>query len=257
MVKISVLIPVYNGQRYIKETIKSVLNQTFDDYEIIVIDDGSDDSTLKVVNSLKEKKIRVMKHKENRGQGTALNTGLKNAKGDYVQYLDCDDVLVNFKFDVHSKLLDLNKDVAMIYSDGWKMNEKGEIFGYLSSNIADIEILKRRNYIIASTVMFRKSVIETIEGFPEDLEAALDWDMWLRICERFSSVYTPFPTLLYRVRDDSKSAISKKTRKIERTRKEVIKRALKRDLKLKKSFQIAIPGVKSQRMVSSLKEIRR
>ena len=90
MVKISVILPVYNGSKYIKKSIESVLNQTFHDFELIIVNDGSCDNTLDIITSFNDKRIKII-NQSNQGPGGARNNALKIAKGNYIMFLDSDD----------------------------------------------------------------------------------------------------------------------------------------------------------------------
>lgn len=90
MTKISVILPVYNSQKFIKQAIESVLGQTFTDFELIIVNDGSTDSTLEIISDFKDKRIRLISQ-QNQGPGAARNNALKVAEGDYVMFLDSDD----------------------------------------------------------------------------------------------------------------------------------------------------------------------
>lgn len=125
MVKVSIIIPVYNGERYVSEAIDSVLNQTYKDFEIIVIDDGSKDDTLNILRMYGEK-IR-WESQENKGQASAINEGIKMAKGKYIAYLDADDVCLPERLKIQVKYLDEHPDVGLVYADFYQTDENGKI----------------------------------------------------------------------------------------------------------------------------------
>ena len=116
--KISVIIPVYNVEKYIQECIESVMNQTFKDIEIICINDCGLDNSIKIVEALAQKddRIKILKHKYNKGVGPARNTGIKNAKGDYIFFLDSDDYLYDKDLleNLYNKAIATNVDFVTI-----------------------------------------------------------------------------------------------------------------------------------------------
>jgi len=124
MVKVSVIIPAYNAE-YIREAIDSVLNQTFKDFEIIVIDDGSTDNTPNILKSYGNK-IR-WKSQENKGSASATNEGIKMAKSEYIAYIDADDVCLPERLEIQIKYLDEHPDVGLVYTDFYQIDENNKI----------------------------------------------------------------------------------------------------------------------------------
>lgn len=116
MPQITALMSVYNGQKYIKESIDSILNQTFDDFELIIVNDGSNDRTEDLILMYNDKRIRYFSFKENKGVGAALNFGLSKAKGDFVIKVDADDINELNRFELQIEYLRRNKDIAMVHS---------------------------------------------------------------------------------------------------------------------------------------------
>jgi glycosyltransferase involved in cell wall biosynthesis len=112
---ISVIIPVYNGEKTIKETIEAVLNQTFSDFELIVINDGSQDSTLDIVSSIQEARIKVFSY-PNAGQAISRNRGLSHACGEFIAFLDADDLWTPDKLEAQLKALQANPQAGVAYS---------------------------------------------------------------------------------------------------------------------------------------------
>ena len=117
MPKISVIVPTYNRTRFLPISIKSILAQTFEDYEIIIVDDGSTDDTSTVVRSFSDSRIKYIRQ-SNAGQAAARNTGLSHAAGEYIGFLDDDDLYVPSALQVLSTCLDKHPDIGMV-SGGW------------------------------------------------------------------------------------------------------------------------------------------
>src|SRR5690625_1938973 len=114
MEKISALMSVYNEEKYIKETILSILQQTYENFELIIVDDGSTDETVSIVESFKDPRIKLYKLKENRGVGYALNFGLQKCTGKYIAKVDGDDLYHPERFKLQKKFLDENQDVTLV-----------------------------------------------------------------------------------------------------------------------------------------------
>ncbi len=168
---ISIIIPTYQHEKEIGKCISSILNQTFEDYEIIVVNDGSTDNTLKVLENYKGK-IKII-NQENRGASSARNRGFKESKGEFILFCDADMIL---RSDMLEKLLEAlkeNPDKSYAYSSfkfGWKKFKAGEF---------DKEKLKKINYIHTSTLIRRQHFL----GFDELLKKFQDWDLWLSMSE--------------------------------------------------------------------------
>ena len=114
MPKISVIIPVYNGEKYIKKAINSILNQTYTDFELLLIDDCSTDKTMSVVEEIKDPRIKIIHNKKNMGIADSRNIGLKNATGEYIALMDDDDITVPERFEKQVCFLDKHKDIDVV-----------------------------------------------------------------------------------------------------------------------------------------------
>lgn len=123
--KVSVIIPTYNLARYINETVDSVLGQTYKNYEIIIVDDGSTDNTKEALSEYGGKITYIFQ--ENQGVSAARNKGIKEAKGEYIAFLDADDLWLKDKLELQIGLMNSNPEVAMIFTDGESFNEEGLI----------------------------------------------------------------------------------------------------------------------------------
>src|SRR5215217_3780270 len=115
--KVTVITPVYNGERYIEGAIASLLAQSFQDWELVIIDDGSSDSTPQILEKLADPRIRVFRQ-ENAGEANARNVGLDQATGEYISFLDADDLYLPTALEDLSSFLDSHPEFDVIYSDG-------------------------------------------------------------------------------------------------------------------------------------------
>jgi glycosyltransferase involved in cell wall biosynthesis len=208
MVKVSVIIPVYNGEKYIREAIDSVLNQSYKDFEVIVIDDGSKDNTLRIIKRY-NRKIR-WKSQENKGQASAINEGIKMAKGEYIAYLDADDVCLSERLKIEAKYLDEHPNVGLVYSDFYQINSTGEIQRVIRAHPHNSFLLLQKNYIGRSTVMHRKECLDKVGLFAETISGDDDWDMWIRISEQFGVGHIEKPLVKYRVHGENISLVRPK-----------------------------------------------
>ncbi len=115
---VSIIIPSYNAEKFIYNTILSALNQSWENTEIILVDDGSTDNTLSVVKSIRSEKIKILTQ-ENKGASSARNQGLKYAKGDFIQWLDADDILDKYKIERQLKVINYEKETNILLSSAW------------------------------------------------------------------------------------------------------------------------------------------
>ena len=191
---VSVIIPVYNGEKYIRDAIESVLNQTYKNFEIVVADDGSTDNTVEILKEYGDK-IR-WKSQENKGPASAKKFGTSMAKGEYLAYLDSDDIFLPDKLELQVNYLDKHSEVGLVYSDYYQVNEKGEITK-LSCSKKNL-LLIQQNYVPTSGVMCRRECIDTLGRFDENLGSNYDWDMWIRISEKYPIHCIPKPLFKYR-----------------------------------------------------------
>lgn len=193
--KVSVIIPTYNRANLISRAIQSVLNQTYQDFEIIVVDDASRDDTKIVVNNFNDDRIIYIRHEINKGGGASRNTGIKMAQGDYIGLLDDDDEWLPEKLEKQViKFQDSSEEVGLIYSGFYYILEKNdtvmyEVYPTLSGNVY-VELLK--GCILGSpTPLIKKSSFEKAGFFDEELPGCQDWDMWIRISKYYEFDYVP------------------------------------------------------------------
>jgi glycosyltransferase involved in cell wall biosynthesis len=225
MPKISVIIPAYNGEQTIKETIKSVLSQTLSQFEIIVINDGSQDKTLEVVSSILDPRLKVLSY-PNAGVSVSRNRGISQAGGDYVSFLDADDLWTPDKLESQLKALQANPQAAVAYSWTDWIDESGQFLrsgGHISVNGDVYAKLLLRDFVESgSNPLIRRQALTEVGGFDKSLNLAADWDMWLRLAARYEFVAVPSSQILYRV---SPNSMSSNVWKMEAESLQIIERA--------------------------------
>ena len=203
---ISVIIPAYNAEKTIKQTIESVLDQTFSDFEIIVINDGSQDSTLDIVSSTPDPRIKVFSY-PNAGPQKSRNRGWGTASGEYVSFLDADDLWTPDKLEAQLKALQENPEAAVAYSWTDYIDESGQllpqhVYGNFTGDIY-VKLLLADFVGNGSNPLIRKQALAEVGGFDELLVAGQDWDMWVRLASKYSFVAVPSVHILYRVSGNS------------------------------------------------------
>lgn len=208
---VSVVLPVHNDSKYIEESISSVINQTYKNLEIIVIDDFSTDDTVKIVESFNDARIKIIKNDKNRGAAYSRNAGIKHASGDYIAFIDGDDVWDLTKTEKQIEFMLSNNYVftSCLYSF---INEEGKILGkYMSApkKVTHKKFLKT-DYIGCITTMYKKDICPSL-SIPDNIYKRNDYALWIKLSE-FADCYT-FPLVLasHRNRSGSISSVSKFT----------------------------------------------
>jgi glycosyltransferase involved in cell wall biosynthesis len=211
MVQVSVIIPTYQSAKYIKSAVESVLAQTFKDFEIIVVDGGSTDDTRKIAESYGSK-IRLLLQ-NGRGISNARNIGVAAAKGEYIAFLDSDDLWVTTKLERQLEFIKVLNLVGLVYSDGQPFFEErvrtkvlGTLFDVRKPRRGNItKELLVENFIPCSTVLIRKLCFQEIGNFDESLSLCEDHDLWLRVSKVFCIDYQPVVLAKLRSRSGSLS----------------------------------------------------
>jgi glycosyltransferase involved in cell wall biosynthesis len=223
---ISVIIPAYNAEKTIAQTIESVLNQSFVDFELLVINDGSTDSTLDVLGQIKDSRIQVFSY-GNAGVSAARNRGVSNSSGEFIAFLDADDLWTPDKLQEQLKALEDNKNAGLAYSWTDWIDESGQFLrpgGYINKNGNVFAALLHRDFVESgSNPLIRKQALSEVGGFDDSLAQAEDWDMWLRLAARYEFVCVPKPHILYRICPNSGSS---NVWKMEKASLKVIQRIL-------------------------------
>jgi glycosyltransferase involved in cell wall biosynthesis len=182
-IKLSVIMPVYNAGELLKESMESVLNQTFRDFEFVIINDCSTDNSLKTIKAFqkKDKRIRIINNKENLGVKKSLNKALELSKGEYVARMDADDISLPDRFKIQVNYLDRNPEIFLIGGSAIVINQEGKRWGVFEKYDNYRKIAKRlqkTNCIIHPLIMFRN----THEFFyREKFIRSEDYDLYLRI----------------------------------------------------------------------------
>ncbi|MEP0885156.1 glycosyltransferase [Trichocoleus sp. ST-U3] len=206
---ISVIIPVYNGEKTLQETIESVLNQTLTDFELIVINDGSQDATLEIVERIQDPRLKAFSY-ANAGQATSRNRGISHACGEYISFIDADDLWTPDKLEAQLRALQDNSQAAVAYSWTKCIDELGN-FSRRGSHISVSGDVYAKLLLIdfienGSNPLIRAQAIAEVGGFDESMTPSEDRDLWLRLAARYHFVAVPSPQVLYRQSPNSASA---------------------------------------------------
>lgn len=207
---ISVIVPVYNAESFLDETLQSVLSQTYENWECIIVNDGSTDNTESIAKRWCKRDARFRYfYKENGGLSSARNLGIKYSNADYIAFLDSDDVLTKNSLEIRINTI-LKENVDLVYSNAYRINYREYTKQLLrcvhTGKVEDISIFLEINQATPSTVLCRKKIIEDIGGFTWDKKAE-DLYCWLNLLLNNNSFYgIESPLVYYRILDHSMSA---------------------------------------------------
>lgn len=200
---VSVIIPTYQRGHLVSQAINSVLAQTYEDYEIIVINDGSEDNTPQVLAQFSDRHITAI-HQANQGLSAARNAGIRSARGKYIAFLDDDDLWEPQKLEKQISVLEANPRIGLIYSDSLFFSDKRGLFpgsyntAFPTPNLHVLWTLFRYNYISVLTVVVRRDCLDKVGLFDETLKCCEDYDLWLRLIEKFPIYFLNQPLARYR-----------------------------------------------------------
>ena len=201
MPTISVIIPAYNAEKTIQETIESVLNQTFQDLELIVINDGSTDKTLEIVSSLSDSRLQVFSF-PNSGPQKSRNRGISLATGEYLSFIDADDLWTPDKLKRQLQALQEHPEAGVVYSWTDYIDESGQRLpgGHYFKFTHDVyERLLLGDFIgSGSNPLIRKEAFVEVGTFDESLLGGQDWEMWIRLASKYQFAVVEAPQVLYR-----------------------------------------------------------
>lgn len=224
--KVSVIIPTYNRADLLPRAIESVLNQTFKDFELIVVDDGSTDNTKELVSDFQKKDNRIQYiWQENSGApAKPKNTGIKNSKGDYIAILDSDDEWLPEKLEKQLKLFEKDKNLGIVGCNCYdvyatQMNKKKERKIKVSRNKENqfSEILGRCFIRSSSSIVIPKFVFDSVGLYDERFKIADDWDLYLRVIPKYKFDFIDEPLFNYYIHNNNISRSSHKSNFIQET----------------------------------------
>jgi glycosyltransferase involved in cell wall biosynthesis len=213
----SVVIPLYNKQRHIKDTIDSVLNQIYQDFEIVVVNDGSTDDSAKVVESIKDDRIRLI-HQKNAGVAVARNTGIKQARAEYIAFLDADDIWLPNHLEEIKQLIQKFSE-AKAFSTAYEARTKNKIYKKIFSTLPEDPwqgVLENYFYtdmidgnpMWTSVVCVQKDVFDKVGDFPAGIKIGEDVDTWVRIFLAYKVAFSTTITAIYSLDSDNRTTVT-------------------------------------------------
>ncbi len=201
MKKVSIVLPVYNGEKYIEEAICSVINQTYKNWELIIVNDCSTDHTPKIIQQYQnmDPRIKIINNVENQKLPRSLNIGFESASGEYFTWTSDDNRYEREAIETMVNCLEQNPTYGMVYCDSYIINDSGEILEKVSEGVEKLYY----NNCIGACFMYRKNVAETIGLYNPEMFLVEDYDYWLRISKKYSIYHCSECQYYYRKHDES------------------------------------------------------
>jgi len=211
---ISVVLPTYNGQQYIEKSIMSILEQSYTDFELIVIDDCSQDNTWDLLQKMAktDSRIRIYQNKVNQKLPKSLNIGFSYAQGDYYTWTSDDNIYKKNAFEKMMRIFKEDSEADIVYALFDLINEKGEIFGTVDAETCDSKRIYEKNPI-GACFLYKKEVHEKLNGYDVNKFLVEDYDFWLRANRYFN--YRLIEEVLYEYRCHNGSLTAGYSDKIE------------------------------------------
>ena len=219
--KVSIILPTYNRASMLNKAIDSTLNQTFKDFELIIVDNYSTDNTESVVKSYDDKRISYFKNQNNGLVSINRNYGIQKSCGEYIAFLDDDDLWLPEKLEKQVKLLDSNKKLGLVYSRSYVIDDRGNpakptYFRGIKLRRGHVfnELLVS-NFIPQLTVLTRRDALDKVGKFDLQYKIAQDYDLWLRIANHYTVDFIDQPLAKYRFHKESESYLNPERSSIE------------------------------------------
>lgn len=216
---VSIVLPTYNGKRYLEESVQSVIDQTYDNWELIIVDDASTDDTPALIEKLVQRDDRItsIRHAQNRKLPGALNTGFAAARGHYFTWTSDDNLYRAHALAVMVQELENNPQIGLVYSDYSFIDDGGHVTG--RAVVAPPNMLVRKATVDAC-FLYRRVVHETLNGYDETLFLIEDYDFWLRASMHFT--FLPIHEDLYQYRYHDTSLTTTRHQQVMQLREEML-----------------------------------
>lgn len=198
---VSVVMAVHNGAAYLKEAIQSILDQTYAQFEFIIVDDASTDATPDILTQFHDCRLKVLRNPSRRGLAASLNRGMAEARAPYIARMDADDLSLPERLARQRQFLEEHPDYALVGSPYYQLDAQGRIVGLVPVLTADEELkagLLEQNWFGHGSVMLRRQALLEVGGYNERYTYAQDYDLWLRLAERYKLANLPEPLYCWR-----------------------------------------------------------
>ena len=253
--KVSVIIPTFNREHLLKETMESILNQTFKYFELIIVDNYSTDNTEKLVKSYNDKRIRYFKNRNKGVVAVNRNFGIKKANGEFIAFCDDDDLWMPDKLEKQVAEFEKDEQVALVCTNGIAFNETGETGLTKKSHLRDSDFTFKSlifsNPIYNSSAILRKTVIDDVGMLDEDPEifGAEDHYLWIRLAKKYSIKYINLPLIKYRTHP---GAYRRNETESLNVQKQIFKKLLKNKIIDNKLYKMAVNRLNYRYIITKL-----
>ena len=200
--RVSVVMPTYNDAHFLPAALENILRQTWEDFELIVVNDGSQDETREILDDYASRYPIIAIHQENSKLPGALNTGFRRAKGEYLTWTSTDNFMRPNMLECLVHALDTHPDVGLVYADWEIIDEDGHVQGVIETLEHDPLLLRRVNYVQAC-FLYRRACQEQVGLYDPEYFLAEDWEYWWRIAQSFNLMHVPQVLYQYRVHSGS------------------------------------------------------
>jgi glycosyltransferase involved in cell wall biosynthesis len=198
--RVSIVLPVYNGARFLRESIDSCLQQTYRNIELVIVDDGSKDNSVEIVESYDDNRIKLIRHQINKKLPAALNTGFENTSGAYLTWTSHDNYYAATAVAEMVDFLERNPQVHFVFSDDYLVDEADQFLGVIERG--PVERLPAVS-CLGGCFLYRRAVYEKVGAYNEQTFLAEDYDYWLRVSAYFTLAHLNRPLYYYRQHADS------------------------------------------------------
>jgi glycosyltransferase involved in cell wall biosynthesis len=217
MAKVSVVIPAYQHRRFVEQSIRSVLNQTYEDFEIVITDDGSNDGTADVIKGINDQRIKLNIFPNNRGASIAMNDAILRSSGEYIAVLNSDDFWENDKLRKQIEFLESNRNCSAVFCLPTLVKENNEIitehpwYSLFSNSLSDQHHILRKfffdgNFLCHPSAVLKRAVYEQIGLYDARLSQLPDFDMWIRLVSNLNIHIMSERMIFFRVLDGDQNA---------------------------------------------------
>ena len=207
---VTVFMAAYNAAQFIEKSIQSILNQTFNDFELLIVDDGSTDNTLEIIRSFTDDRITIIENKINRGLIYTRNLAIQYARGTYLAIQDSDDISLPNRLERQFEILNQNQNIALIGSKAYTIDDQDNLLDKKLDVLKGSKLLKAQlffeNTFVHSSIMMRMSIFKEIGGY-QTYPSAEDYELFIRISEKYNVENLDEYLVYYRVHNNSFSTV--------------------------------------------------
>ena len=191
---LSIIMSVYNNERTLKDTMNSIINQTYEEFEFIIVNDCSTDNSIEIIKEYmkNDNRIKLIENKINLGLPKSLNKAFNQSKADYIIRIDGDDICMLNRFEKQIKFMEENQEIDILGTGAILINQEGKDMGKINMPKTNSEIykaIKYKNPMIHPSIMMKREVLENLNGYDEKLRKAQDLDLWSRALDQNMNFY--------------------------------------------------------------------